>query len=152
MSRVLSFLILLIAISGCSYTPIYSDKESNFKIDEINFEGEKFINEIIKNSLETQAKGDKKYSIYFKTIKNRQIVSSDIQGDPKIFKIKIILKYKLYHNDKKISEDKIVKQTSYNSIDDKYELSQYENNILKNLSKIISDEILFSIKLLESDN
>ena len=72
MSRVLSFLILLIAISGCSYTPIYSDKESNFKIDEINFEGEKFINEIIKNSLETQAKGDKKYSIYFKTIKNRQ--------------------------------------------------------------------------------
>ena len=152
MSRVLSFLILLIAISGCSYTPIYSDKESNFKIDEINFEGEKFINEIIKNSLETQAKGDKKYSIYFKTIKNRQIVSSDIQGDPKIFKIKIILEYKLYHNDNKISEDKIVKQTSYNSIDDKYELSQYENNILKNLSKIISDEILFSIKLLENDN
>tara|TARA_B100000886_G_scaffold10410_1_gene6713 strand:- start:3112 stop:3570 length:459 start_codon:yes stop_codon:yes gene_type:complete len=152
MSRVLSFLILLIAISGCSYTPIYSDKESNFKIDEINFEGEKFINEIIKNSLETQAKGDKKYNIYFKTIKNRQIVSSDIQGDPKIFKIKIILEYKLYHNDNKISEDKIVKQTSYNSIDDKYELSQYENNILKNLSKIISDEILFSIKLLENDN
>ena len=58
----------------------------------------------------------------------------------------------MYHNDKKISEDKIVKQTSYNSIDDKYELSQYENNILKNLSKIISDEILFSIKLLENDN
>ena len=64
----------------------------------------------------------------------------------------IILEYKLYHNDKKISEDKIVKQTSYNSIDDKYELSQYENNILKNLSKIISDEMLFSIKLLENDN
>ena len=79
-------------------------------------------------------------------------MSSDIQGDPKIFKIKVNLEYELFNNDEKILEDTIIKQISYNSIDDKYELSQYENNILKNLSKNISDEILFSIKLLENDN
>ena len=152
MSRLFSFLILLITIGGCSYTPIHLNKEFNFQIDEISFEGEKFINEIIKSSLETKTEGDRKYNIYFKTVKNKQIVSSDIQGDPKIFKIKVNLKYELFNNDEKILEDTIIKQISYNSIDDKYELSQYENNILKNLSKNISDEILFSIKLLENDN
>ena len=39
---------------------------------------------------------------------------------------------------------------SYNNIKDKFELSKYEENILKNISDNLSDEILLTInKLVE---
>ena len=100
------------------------------------------------NNLKKKTTGDNKYSIYYKTSKIKETVSSDLKGDPKIFKLKINLYFKLYQDGKNIFENTLIKQTSYNSINDKYELSQYESNILKNLSNNISDEILFSIKLL----
>ncbi len=148
MIRFFKLLILMMMFFGCSYVPVHINKDFNFQIIEINFEGEKFINEIIRNKLERNETGEKKYRIYYKTTKIKEIVSSDTKGDPKIFKLKINLEYIVYDEDKKIFENNIIKQISYDSIDDKYELSQYEENILKNLSNKISEDILFSIKLL----
>jgi hypothetical protein len=51
-------------------------------------------------------------------------------------------------NGKKIIEDQIIKGTTYNNIKDKYELTQYENNVINNLSDNISRDILFAIKTL----
>ena len=148
MIKFFKFLKLLIIISGCSYVPLHSNKNFDFEIIDINFEGDKTINEIVMNNLKKKTTGDNKYSIYYKTSKIKETVSSDLKGDPKIFKLKINLYFKLYQDGKNIFENTLIKQTSYNSINDKYELSQYESNILKNLSNNISDEILFSIKLL----
>ena len=148
MIKFFKLLILMMMFFGCSYVPVHINKDFNFQIIEINFEGEKFINEIIRNKLERNETGEKKYRIYYKTTKTKEIVSSDTKGDPKIFKLKINLEYIVYDEDKKIFENNIIKQISYDSIDDKYELSQYEENILKNLSNKISEDILFSIKLL----
>tara|TARA_B100000242_G_C42876842_1_gene406829 strand:+ start:222 stop:671 length:450 start_codon:yes stop_codon:yes gene_type:complete len=148
MIKFFKLLILMMMFFGCSYVPVHINKDFNFQIIEINFEGEKFINEIIRNKLERNETGEKKYRIYYKTTKIKEIVSSDTKGDPKIFKLKINLEYIVYDEDKKIFENNIIKQISYDSIDDKYELSQYEENILKNLSNKISEDILFSIKLL----
>ena len=148
MIKFFKLLILMMMFFGCSYVPVHINKDFNFQIIEINFEGEKFINEIIRNKLERNETGEKKYRIYYKTTKIKEIVSSDTKGDPKIFKLKINLEYIVYDEDKKVFENNIIKQISYDSIDDKYELSQYEENILKNLSNKISEDILFSIKLL----
>ena len=148
MIKFFKLLILMIMFFGCSYVPVHINKDFNFQIIEINFEGEKFINEIIRNKLEINETGEKKYRIYYKTTKIKEIVSSDTKGDPKIFKLKINLEYIVYEEDKEVFKDNIIKQISYDSIDDKYELSQYEENILKNLSNKISEDILFSIKLL----
>ena len=148
MIKFFKLLILMMMFFGCSFVPVHINKDFNFQIIEINFEGEKFINEIIRNKLEINETGEKKYRIYYKTTKTKEIVSSDTKGDPKIFKLKINLEYIVYDEDKKIFENNIIKQISYDSIDDKYELSQYEENILKNLSNKISEDILFSIKLL----
>ena len=148
MIKFFKLLILIMMFFGCSYVPVHINKDFNFQIIEINFEGEKFINEIIKNKLKRNETEEKKYRIYFKTTKIKEIVSSDTKGDPKIFKIKINLEYIVYEEGKEVFKDNIIKQISYDSIDDKYELSQYEENILNNLSNNISEDILFSIKLL----
>lgn len=148
MIKFFKLLTLLLMFVGCSYIPVHLNKDFNFQIIEINFDGEKYINEIIRDKLNRNETGEKKYKIYYKTTKIKETVSSDTKGDPKIFKLKINLDYIVYEEGKEVFKDNIIKQISYDSIDDKYELSQYEENILNNLSNNISEDILFSIKLL----
>ena len=75
--------------------------------------------------------------------KKNKNVTSDTKGDPKIYKLIINLQYQVNHNGEKIIEDQIIKQTTYNSIKDKCELSQYENDLINNLSDNISEDMLF---------
>ena len=70
------------------------------------------------------------------------------KGDPKIYKLELNLNYVVSENGKKVLEDKILKESTYNNINDKYELSKHEQNVLNNLSLMMSNEILFSIKVL----
>ena len=51
-------------------------------------------------------------------------------------------------NGNKILKDIIIKTTTYNNISDKFELYKYEDNLIKNLSLNISNEILNEIKSL----
>ncbi len=148
MNKLFKFIILILILQACSYEPIYLNKNYNFQFSNINLLGDEQINKKIKNFLIYNANGDKSYGINLKTSKRREIVTSDSKGDPKIYKIIINLKYQIYQNEIEIKQDQIYKQVTYKSIKDKFELSQYENNILKNLSDNISKEILLAVKIL----
>ena len=148
MNKIFKFLALIFLIQSCAYEPVYLNKNYNFKFAKISTEGDGRINNSIKNFLKNNTNGDKSYNLYFKSIKRKEIVTSDTKGDPKIFKLIIELQYQLNHNNKKINEDVIIKQIKYKSIKDKFELSQYEDNLIKNLSNIIAQDILFSTKIL----
>ena len=147
MNKILLIFITLFIITGCSYKPILISKKNDFKFENINSDVESKINVIIKKNLRERSGGSEnnKYDLYFSTKDKKEIVSSNENGDPTIFKIKIIVKYSLSQDDKIIFTDKIVKQVNYNNIDDKFELLKYEENILNNLPKNISLEILMSV-------
>ena len=87
----------------------------------------------------------KKYNIHFITEKEKEIVSSDSKGDASIFRIKINVEYDVQYNDLNVLSNSFSKYASYNNITDKFELSKYEENIIKSLSETISNEILMSI-------
>jgi len=105
------------------------------------------INSIIKKNLLERSSDLSKnnYDLYFSTKDEKEIVSSNETGDSTIFKIKIVLNYSLSQDNKIIFSDKIERQVNYNNIDDKFELLKYEENILNNLLKNITLEILMSI-------
>ena len=149
MNKVIKILILLFILQGCSFEPILKNKNFDFRFENINSSGNEKINEIIKSNLLSRTKGDKKYKINLYSTRDKQIVSSDSKGDPKIYKLKIKINYNVFLDEINIYENTITKQATYNNITDKYELLQYENNITKSLSKNISEELLFSIKTLE---
>ena len=65
--------------------------------------------------------------------------------------MKIFIKYVLKDNEKTILGNEIKKQITYNNINDKFELLEYEKNIIKTLSESISSEIVVSITTLNSD-
>ena len=143
--------VLVFFISGCSYEPIFISKKYDFKFEEIISEGDININKIIKkNLLERSSEiSEINYILSIISKKEKEIISSNTKGDPEVYKLKVNLKYYLYLNDKLIIENQIFKQTNYNNINDKFELSKYEDNILKNLSESISSELLVSITTLK---
>ena len=148
MNKVIKFLILLFTLQGCSFEPILINKSFDFRFENINSSGDEKINEVIENNLLSRTSGNKKYKINLNSEKNIQTVSSDSKGDPKIYKLQIKVDYNVLLDEKNVYENTVTKQATYNNITDKYELLQYENNIIKSLSKNIAEELLFSIKTL----
>ena len=148
MNKVIKILILLFTLQGCSFEPILTNKNFDFRFENISSSGDEKINEIIKNNLLSRTSGNKNYKINLNSKKNIQTVSSDSKGDPKIYKLQIKVDYNVLLDEKNIYENTVIKQATYNNITDKYELLQYENNIIKSLSENIAEELLFSIKTL----
>ena len=148
MNSIFKFLAVIFLLQSCAYESVYLNKNYNFKFVEITSEGDVKINNSIKNYLKNNTSGSENYNLYFKSLKKKEIVTYDTKGDPKIYKIIINLQYQVSLNGKKIIEDQIIKGTTYNNIKDKYELTQYENNVINNLSDNISRDILFAIKTL----
>tara|TARA_B100000242_G_C42875066_1_gene406027 strand:+ start:315 stop:764 length:450 start_codon:yes stop_codon:yes gene_type:complete len=136
--------IFLIIFYSCSYEPILLNKKNDFQFVNISISGDNNINEIIKNEL-LRNNGPKKYNINLETIKKKQIVSSNEKGDPVVFKLNIDTLFVLIEENEIVLKNTINKQASYNNISDKFELSQYEESIIKNLAGNISNEILMSI-------
>ena len=147
MSKTLKFIVTFLILCGCSYEPVLLKKNYDFHFDKINSTGEIKINEIIINELSERAKykNSVKYDIYFVSKKSREIISSNSKGDPKIYKLKLDIAYNLIKDNQIILKNDILKQATYNNINDKFELSQYEENITKNLANSISNEIFMSM-------
>ena len=147
MNKIILIFIALFIISGCSYKPILVDKKNDITFENISSENKSKIDIILKKNLLERSSNTNKnsYDLYFSTKNEKEIVSSNENGDPTVFKIKIVTNYSLSQNDKIIFTNKIVKQVNYNNINDKFELLKYEENILDNLLRNISLEILTSI-------
>ena len=147
MNKFLLVFITLFIISSCSYKPILTSKKNDFSLENIRSDTDSNINLIIKKNLLDRSVNSEnnKYDLNFSTEDEKEIVSSNENGDPTIFKIKIIINYTLSQDNKIIIRNKIVKQVNYNNINDKFELLKYEENILNSLLKNISQEILTTI-------
>ena len=128
MIRLVNLIFLILLLSGCAYEPILLKKNYDFNFVEINSNGEPKINEIITNRLanNTKISSDTDYKIFFQSVKDKKVISSNKKGDPTIYKITVKLKYKIMQNNKAIIENEIIKQTTYNNIDDKFELLKKE--------------------------
>ena len=149
MIKVFKLILLLLLSTGCDYEPILIKNNYNYNFVEINSSGNQEINRIIKNKLLLSTKKKAKQTIkFFFNLKKKKIISSDKKGDPTIYKIIVKLKYNIEQSDKIILKNEIIKQTTYNNIDDKFELLNKEQNMVKNLSEKFAEDILISITTL----
>ncbi len=140
---------LIIGLSACSYTPIFSEQNYGFEIEKIILKGEKNINRIINRKLKStksdEGREKEKYNIEIQSKKIREIVSKDSKGDPLKFKMIIFVEYKVLKNGNLLLNNKIEKNNVYNNVSDKFELEQTEDIILEKLTGSISDSLISSI-------
>ena len=146
MTKTLRIFFLCFLLSSCAYEPILSKKNYNFSFSKINSDGDIIINKILEEKLitETNNSSVKDFELYFFTKKEKELISSNKKGDPTIFKLNVNLNYKIKQNGKIILENELFKQTTYNNINDKFELLKKEGDILNNLSERLSDDILIA--------
>ncbi len=150
MIKVVKVVFLLLLLSGCAYEPILLKNNYDFNFIDINSSGNQEINRIVKNKLllNTKKGGSTSLKIFFQSKKDKTIISSNKKGDPTIYKITVKLKYNIEEDEKIILRNEIIKQTTYNNIDDKFELLKKEDNMTKNLSEKFAEDILISITTL----
>ena len=139
---VLFFLLLL---SNCAYEPILINKNYDFSIVVEKIDGDKKINSMIVNNFYNLKGKEKKYNLNLSSTKIKNVISKDSKGDPAIFELIINVNYSVKKNEETLLVNEIYLKDIYNNVSDKFELENYEKNIINNLSQNISDKIIISI-------
>tara|TARA_B100000282_G_C31567849_1_gene415227 strand:+ start:93 stop:506 length:414 start_codon:yes stop_codon:yes gene_type:complete len=135
--------------------PIYKTEQiSKFKLETINHSGDKKIGIKLVNNLERfkDRNSNNIFDIYLTSVKKESIVSKDKKGDPTSYKIELEINLDLIskNNDKKFSK-KFTRGTTYNSIDNNFELNRYKVKLEKNLTSQILKEINNFFSVIEND-
>ncbi len=155
MIKYLKYLSIFIFLYSCGYTPIYKvDQKSNFGLDIIIFSGDKKIGRKIKKNLEKFRNNETRniFDADFVSSKTREIVTKDKKGDPSSFKLIIKIKLNLISKTtKKTLEKEFIKETTFDSMDNKFELNQYANNIEKNMIFNILEDMNIFFNIIEND-
>ena len=148
MIKKIKYLIVLLFLTSCGYSPIYEvNQKTNFSLDIIKYSGDKKIGREIEKGLEKfkNKETNNSFNVNFTSLKKQEIVTKDKKGDPSSFKITIEIDLNL--ESKTGGENfskKFVKETTFDSMDNKFELDQYINNIEKNMIfKVLQDINIF---------
>ena len=139
------FLIIFFFITACGYQPLYIIKDEIF-FEKITLSGDKRINRKIvsTSAIKKSSEGNLNNEIILNTNKNIITTSRDSKGQPATFKSLIEVKFTIM-KDGKISKEKTFRESfDYNNIENKYDLSTYQNDVENNLiDKIVEDLIIF---------
>jgi len=135
-------LLFFIFIVGCGYSPIYKSINT-FTYNSIIYSGDKKLSKQISSILsfkEDKNNNDLK-KITLETKKNILVTSKNSKGQNQSYRMVIYLNLIIEDNEKIIQKKTFVKDFAYNAKDNKFELSEYENQIESNLMKEIIEEI-----------
>jgi len=146
--NLIKLLILLFFISGCGYSPIFSNKNSNFSIYELSASGNSKLNKIINNRLNNYkgSDGNKKFSLTLETHLNKEIALRDSKGNPKTYRINLLSNISIKDFDGNVKNKSFSKSVDYNNKSNKSDLKKYENETSKNLAEKIADELIIYLE------
>ena len=145
--KIFLFLVILITFSNCGFSPI-SKKNLNLNYNIIveETQGDAEINNLIKLQLENYSltSSDKKLSIIIRSDYDKEIIGKDAKGNASDFRLKINSNFTIIkdQNNKQffISKNFVMKKLNQN-----FQQLNYENEIKKNLTKAVVDELMKEI-------
>tara|TARA_B100001121_G_C18235887_1_gene410402 strand:- start:42 stop:491 length:450 start_codon:yes stop_codon:yes gene_type:complete len=140
----ISFLLLI--LTSCGYQPLYSKKEIKLIVKDLEQIGNVNLNNKIISalSIEIDKSNFSNQKIILRSSKQIIETSKNNKGQPDTYKMLIDLKFSRIDNNGIFSEENFSEEFSYKNKDNKFNLSQYEIEIEKNLiNKIIEKLILY---------
>ena len=151
----LKYFLLLLFLLTCGYSPIYqANQKSNFKLGVIEYSGDKEISRSIIKNIERLKKNktDNIYNVSLISSKKDVVATKDKKGNASSFKTTIIVDFYLDNaSNNKNFKKKFIKETIYNSMDNKFELNQYKKNLEKNMISQILQDIRVFLTIIEND-
>ena len=151
MIKNIKYILIFLFLLSCGYSPIYqTNQKINFKLDIINFSGDKEIGREITKGLDKFKEGENlnTFNVNLDINKKEVIVTKDKKGDPSSFKTTIVVNLNLINQtNEKVINRRFIEEITYDSMENKFELNQYKKNLEKNMIfKIVQDiGIFFSV-------
>ena len=136
------FIIFFLILSNCGYKPIYSTKNFNFSIGNVEKENTSLNNKFARsiNAL-TNRESEKKINIKIDSDKKIRTKSKDSKGNTLVLELEINLRFVNLDSDNQ-TQKVLSRKITYNNSDDKFKLKEYENELEDILiTKIIEDLI-----------
>ena len=133
---------------SCGYTPIFSKKDVNFSIENIEFLGDRDVKEKINYSLSNyrnKPNKEKKVSLIINSSKKINVASKNLKGEAQTNKIIINASVKIILSENNFLVKNFSKSSIYTVIDRKSEQKLIENKLTENLSSEIALQIIFEI-------
>jgi len=151
------FLILIISfnlISHCGFAPLYSNKSDvNFSITSIEFEGDKELNNFLKNGLNkfTNNESEKKYIIKINSNYSKNVLSKNKAAETTNFELSTNTTFQILSNNKILKEFKISEKKIMDNIDDDFEEQKNEKIAKQNFASSMTNKLVTEISIL-NDN
>jgi len=138
-------LIMLLFLNyGCGYKIANNSENYNYRINNYELSGEKKINNFLERNFK-RFQNNEKTSIIFNLISNSKKVKSttskDSSGNILTYKLEIIIELEVFENNDLLNKISFSENTDYNNVDSKFELKQYEDILLQNLT----DQIIIRV-------
>ncbi len=152
MKSLISVIILSIILTNCGFKPIYNSKDSNFQIIEIENKNENKNSFLIENIIMSLSNKDAFRKLKIEMDYNQSIttVLKDSKGDPSKKKLSVIVSLIIKNEkDNVLINKNLNEEFGYDVQSDKFNMSQYEENIINNLNNKISNDIIFLLGTIE---
>ena len=146
--KIFTVLAILLFFSSCGYTPIFSKKDVNFSIENIEFSGDIDVKRNISNALfsyKNKPDKEKKISLVITSLKNTTIASKNSKGEALTNRINVDVNVKIILAKNNFIEKNFNKTSIYTVINRKSEQKLTENKLIENLSNEIAQQIIFEI-------
>ncbi len=137
--------MVIILVNSCGYTPIYSSKDSNYKIIDFKKNINNNLTNYIQNSvtLLSNENANKSLNISIDLREDISVILKDSKGDPSRNRLKITVNLALSDANNDLIKTSIFSESfEYNIDENKFNLKQYEKNIKLNLVEQITQQIL----------
>ena len=146
------YLVLLI-IYGCGFNPIYiNQNENNFEFRKIVLKGDSALNDRLVKSIDL--KEDKLNPILNKIIIDSVYsisqTSKDSTGKVISYRSNLEFNIEILNSTNKIKAKKFIKNFSYRTKDNQFELVKYQEQIKNNLFNEIASEIILFLNIDDS--
>ena len=150
LKKIIIILLSTLYLTSCGFTPIYSKKNLDFQINNIQFEGDREIKAILLSNLSTYKTKEKdkyNYNLNIKSEKKVEIASKNTKGEATVYKININSIVEVFLDDKLILTKHYNNSSVYSSEKKIIKMKEVESRNLSNLSSKLASEIILTLSL-----
>ena len=142
MRKHIVIIFLVFFLTHCGFSPIYlTNTNTNFSIENINFKGDRDLNNFLKINLDSykDTKSDRKILIEATSEYEKIILTKNTASEITNYKLIANVTFLIKSTNKKINikEEKII-----NSMDDKFEEARKERATKENFARSISNKLI----------
>ena len=150
LKKIIIILLSTLYLTSCGFTPIYSKKNLDFQINNIQFEGDREIKAILLSNLsayKTKKKDKYNYDLNIKSEKKIEIASKNTKGEATVYKININSTVEVFLDDKLLLTKHYNNSSIYSSEKKIIKMKEVEYRNLSNLSSKLASEIILTLSL-----